>query len=254
MTSRPHKLPQWAEKIGQLRTRLRLNQAQFGARLRYSAMAVSRWERGALEPAADVYIQLGNLAGEPDCWFFWERAGLRKADIFRLIPEGSRSIPPSPLPVEVVSAGGKPRHSSRAAKLFAIPVLDVHVSGPNEDADRIADFARVPAQQLIAAASEWCPNPLYTSCLRVQGNSMSPLINEGDTVAVDYSQASADNLNGKIVIAFHKKRGLSIARFRKYRDVELLEPENREYEPIQIGNDRNWKIVGKALWWIRRAD
>ncbi len=66
---------------------MHLSQTELGAKLRYSAMAVSRWERGALEPTAEVYIQFGNLAGEPECWFFWERAGLRKSDIFRLAPE-----------------------------------------------------------------------------------------------------------------------------------------------------------------------
>ncbi len=232
---------------------MHLSQTELGAKLRYSAMAVSRWERGALEPTAEVYIQFGNLAGEPECWFFWERAGLRKSDIFRLAPEAPRQVLPTPLPIEIVSAGGMKKSPAKASRLFAIPVLDVNASGPSEDGDRITDFTRLPANQLIAANADWCPNPLYTSFLRVQGNSMYPLINNGDTVAIDYSQSSAGELNGKIVIASHKKRGLTIARFRKYREIELLEPENREYDPIQINNDRNWKIVGRALWWIRRA-
>jgi SOS-response transcriptional repressor LexA len=35
--------------------------------------------------------------------------------------------------------------------------------------------------------------------------------------------------------------------------LQLLESENREYEPIVFGKDRNWRIVGKVLWWIRSA-
>lgn len=254
MSTRSLKLPLWAEKIGQLRATLQLSQAEFGARLRYSAMAVSRWERGALEPTSEVYIQLGNLAGDSDCWFFWERAGLSKSSVAsRLASDRSRQPSPAPVPVEIVSAGARKRNPGKNAELFAIPVLDVHASGPNEDGDRVADISRNHAQQLIAATSDWCPHPLDTTCLRVQGNSMDPLITNGDIVAVDSSQISVSELNGKIVIASHKKRGLSIARFRKYRDVELLLPENREYEPIQIGKDRSWKIVGKVLWWLRRA-
>lgn len=254
MSSRSPKLPMWAEKVGQLRSALRLSQAEFGARLRYSAMAVSRWERGALEPTSEVYIQLGNLANDPDCWFFWERAGLRKADIAsRLASERSKQPPPTPFPVEVVSAGTRRKTAAKSAQLFAIPVLDVHASGPHEEGGRVADIARTHSQQLIAATSDWCPHPLNTTCLCVQGNSMDPLIHNGDIVAVDNSQASLSDLNGKIVIASHKRRGLSIARFRKYRDVELLESENRHYEPIQIDKDRSWRIVGKVLWWLRRA-
>jgi len=34
----------------------------------YSAMAISRWERGEQEPSDRGYIELGNLAGDPGCW------------------------------------------------------------------------------------------------------------------------------------------------------------------------------------------
>ena len=73
-------LPDWARRIKQLRRRLCLNQSRFGARLRYSAMAVSRWECGTHEPTADAYIRLGQLCGRPECWWFWSRAGLKSAD------------------------------------------------------------------------------------------------------------------------------------------------------------------------------
>jgi transcriptional regulator with XRE-family HTH domain len=73
-------LPDWARRIKQLRRRLGLNQTTFGARLRYSAMAVSRWECGAQEPTADAYIRLGQLCGKPECWWFWSQAGLKSSD------------------------------------------------------------------------------------------------------------------------------------------------------------------------------
>jgi len=43
-------------------------------------MAVSRWERGASQPSGETYVRLGNLAPSSLCWFFWQRAGLRKSD------------------------------------------------------------------------------------------------------------------------------------------------------------------------------
>jgi hypothetical protein len=33
----------------------------------------------------------------------------------------------------------------------------------------------------------------------------------------------------------------------------LLESENREYVPVPVGKDRKWQIVGRVLWWIRKA-
>jgi transcriptional regulator with XRE-family HTH domain len=80
-------LPSWSRKIRQLRRRLGLNQTTFGARLRYSPMTVSRWERGTQEPTAHAYIRLGQLCGYPECWGFWSRAGLQKAQPVPLLEE-----------------------------------------------------------------------------------------------------------------------------------------------------------------------
>jgi phage repressor protein C with HTH and peptisase S24 domain len=69
-----------------------------------------------------------------------------------------------------------------------------------------------PVESVIAAPKDWCPNPGHTSCLRVQGNSMTPLIQDGYILAVDSSQNDQIQLNGKIVIAWHKDTGLTVSR------------------------------------------
>lgn len=77
--------PEWALKIERLRNRLGLSQTALARKLNVSAMAISRWERGVNEPSANCYIHLGKLAGRSECWFFWERAGLAKADVKRAL-------------------------------------------------------------------------------------------------------------------------------------------------------------------------
>ena len=106
MASRKTTVPDWARKIQQLRQRLGLSQTALGSRLHYSAMAVSRWESGTQEPPAQCYIQLGNLAGDPECWTFWSRAGLKSSDLSRMFPEGRSSLYRAKFPdLEVVVAG-----------------------------------------------------------------------------------------------------------------------------------------------------
>jgi SOS-response transcriptional repressor LexA len=248
-------LPEWARRIVKLRQSLGLSQAALGVRLHYSPMAVSRWERGAKEPPAQVWIQLGNLVGDPECWAFWSRAGLRSADISRMVPQGRGVLDKAQHPeFEIVVAGsGKKTKPSTKIKLVAIPVLAVHAGTRGEAGDQQADLDRVPAEAMIAAPEMWCPNPEDTRCLRVKGSSMSPSINEGDILAVDTSQNDPSNLNGKIVVAWHREHGLSLARFRKIDGTQILESESREYEPVTFGKDRNWRIIGKVLWWIRQA-
>ena len=81
--------PEWARRIQALRQKLALSQTGFAELLRVSAMAVSRWERGINEPPGEAYIALGKLAGSPDCWYFWERTGLKKSDLERALKRSS---------------------------------------------------------------------------------------------------------------------------------------------------------------------
>jgi len=43
---------------------------------------------------------------------------------------------------------------------------------------------------------------------------------------------------------------LMVSRLQQYDHTEVLQPENREYQPIVLSNKNKWKIFGKVLWWI----
>src|SRR3954466_11531283 len=81
MRSRKISRPEWADRLESLRERLRMSQAALAKKLNVSAMAPSRWERGVHEPPADVFLQLGKLAGKRECWYFWERAGITRREV-----------------------------------------------------------------------------------------------------------------------------------------------------------------------------
>jgi SOS-response transcriptional repressor LexA len=254
-SARRRAIPEWAAQIEKLRRRLNLSQSRLGQQLQYSAMAISRWERGLQEPPADSYIKLGDLAGNPDCWYFWERAGLKSSDVIRALPVDKRLFPKSTFPdFDIVVAGsGNKKRSKVKTQLVAIPLLSVHAGTFGERGDNTLDLDKAPVEDMIAAPASWCPNPASTSCLRVKGMSMSPLIHDGDILAVDYSSANHSELDGKIVVAWNKDKGLCVSRFRRYRGVEVLEAENREYESVTLNSDRGWRIIGKILWWTRLA-
>src|ERR1700733_1789468 len=78
--------PDWAKRIWALRNHLSVNQTDLGSRLGFSAMALSRRESGMQEPSAQGYIGLGNLAGDPECWYFWARAGFQSEMLVRIPP------------------------------------------------------------------------------------------------------------------------------------------------------------------------
>jgi len=82
--------PDWAVRIENLRSDLGLSQTALAQRLKVSAMAVSRWERGVNEPPTACYVSMGKLVGVPECWYFWQRAGLSKQDLLKALRDSRR--------------------------------------------------------------------------------------------------------------------------------------------------------------------
>jgi phage repressor protein C with HTH and peptisase S24 domain len=242
-------IPEWSKHIERFRARLGVSQAQFGEELQYSAMAISRWERGIQEPPAEAYIKLGKLTTGQDRWLFWERAGLRKTDIQNEVPQPKGAFPS----FKVVVASGTKKDIAQKSQLIAIPLLQVHAGSHGEEGDHVLDLSQCPREEVIAAPVAWCPNPRSTTCVRVKGSSMIPSINDGDILAVDSSQTKHADLNNKIVVASHKEKGLTVSRFRHIDGLELLESDNRDNKSVMFSKDRKWQVVGKVLWLIRQA-
>ena len=247
--------PEWAAKISALREQLRLNQTSFGRKLRTSAMAVSRWERGAQEPPSHSYIEVGNLAGDPLCWYFWARAGLRSEHLMSALPAMQKRLRQAHNhDFEIVSAGSGKKKSAEKQQLVAIPVLKVLAASHGAKGDNVEVLRDAPVDSMIAAPKDWCPRPATTSCLRVKGDSMAPTICDGYIVAVDSSQTDRDDLDGKIVIAWEKNTGLTVSRFKRYGDTETLQAENPQYKSVTLGQTKErWMIVATVLWWVGKA-
>jgi SOS-response transcriptional repressor LexA len=229
-----------------------ISQSELGKQLNSSAMAVSRWERGVQDPPANIYIQLGNLTGDPECWYFWGRAGLHSGDLMRVLPAVRMRLHKERLPdLQIVQAGAR-KLREKGSGLVAIPVLPVVAAthGGKGDPEDVLDQMR--PETVLAAPSSWCPNPAYTSCLKVRGRSMMPVLHDGYIVAVDKSQTDRRQLYGEMVMASHPEQGLILSRLQRFDGTEVLVPENREHDSIAISSSE-WRIVAKILWWIGRA-
>src|SRR6266478_9160412 len=169
-------------QLARLRTGLALNQVEFGNTFHCSAMPVSRWERGVSEPPSHVYIEMGNLAGDPLCWYFWGRAGLSREDLLRVVRQLQARLRKAQLPnLEVVAAGSGAKKLEKQSKLrlVAVPLLNSVALAHGEKGEGAALLDDAAVESMIAAPKDWCPNPATTSCLRVRGSSMSPLIHDG---------------------------------------------------------------------------
>lgn len=209
-------------------------------------MTVSRWERGLLQPSAEHFIQLGNLGSKNEAWFFWERAGIQPAKMVNALKGASRALKAPGL--EGAHAGA----TAMAHEVVGLRLLKAAIGTHGVQGDR-RSLSLIPATHIVGAPAPWCPHPGYTSLLRAKGHSMEPLIRENDILAVDSFQTERAELDGKVVIASHEQMGLCVSRLRRYDNLDVLEAENRNFEPVILNKVSGWRIVGRVLWWISAA-
>jgi SOS-response transcriptional repressor LexA len=236
--------PEWADRLERLRQTLGISQAGLAKRLNVSAMAPSRWERGINEPPAEIYIQLGKMVGEPACWYFWEKAGLKRADLLALATRNKKNTAPktTPAPLPVIPSAGL-RNAQATTPMCAIPLYSV---SPDGKIDREA------ATEVITAPKDWCKHPDETFCIRVRDEKMAPVLRSGTIVAVDQKERDRTRLDGKMVLAAHPQKGMAIHWLQRIGGAEMLVPENRDNPPIYLA-EGGWTILGKVAWWIAKA-
>ena len=241
--------PQWADKLEGLRLELGLSQAALARKLNVSAMAPSRWERGVNQPPAEVFVQLGKLAGTRKCWYFWGRAGLRKSDVAAVMQKVQRSKAHRGK-VEIAAVGNAIKFATthRAAQLVALPLYE---TSPPVGTLGAAVIHRHQSD-LIVAPWSWCPHPEKIICLRFHGDKMAPILHNGTIFAVDELDNQASQLYGKVVLASHPECGLLVHWLQNYGKSEVLVPENKDHPPTYIQNG-DWTIVGRVLWWFSKA-
>ena len=249
--SQRESLPEWVSQITAMRERLGINQAELARRLECSAMTISRWERGLLQPSAEHFIQLGNLGNQTEAWFFWEMAGIQPAKMVEALDGPSRKKKSSAsFTIEIVDEGRRAVQNPKPSRLIAVPLLKTVAGSHGTRGDKRSSLRSIPKAQIIGVPAAWCPNPTYTSLIPVSGHSMEPAVRDGDMVAVDAYQTERSHLYGHVVVVTTEMNGLSVSRLCRYESVDVLEAEDRQYQPLILKKSGGWRIIGKVLWSI----
>jgi len=95
--------------------------------------------------------------------------------------------------------------------------------------------------------------PSRLSAIRVVGDSMEPLLTDGDTVMIDHSRQS---LEGEGVYVVHLDGHLYAKRLQRQFDGSIqIISQNKEYKSMVVPKDRldELSIIGRVVWaggWI----
>jgi SOS-response transcriptional repressor LexA len=210
-------------------------------------MAPYRWERGVHEPPADVFLQLGKLAGKRECWYFWERAGITRRDVTSVLDRAAPRRSSSHQGLQIVIPPKLPIRNTEP--LLAVPVyetsLPVGQIGP-------AEVMRDSVSQLVVVPRSWCKNPGKTYCLRMGTNRMAPMMRLDTIFSVDPTENAADDLFSKIVFASHPECGLTVSWLQRFGRANVLVPENKDDVPHYMHPGDDWKFEGRVLWWFTK--
>ncbi len=246
-------LPEWSERILRLVEELKLTQAGLADRLGVSPATVSRWIQGKIEPTAEGYVSLGNLARRAEGMYFWERAGI---DISNF-PDASLRKAESSLRLNLqdffLVGGKKVSHQLETkASAVAIPLLNVTAYGDRVPPPENVALSAAEVEEVLLAPLNWCPNPEHMMSMHLEGESMTPEISPGSILFVDTAETDRDRLNEKIVVVSHRDLGFKVARLQRLAATDLLISANHKYLPLDVSNASKWKVFGRVLWWVSR--
>jgi transcriptional regulator with XRE-family HTH domain len=246
-------VPEWSERILRLVEELALTQAGLAERLGVSPATVSRWIQGKIEPTAEGYVSLGNLARRTEGLYFWERAGIDVSSF----PDASLRKAASSLQVSLrdfaLVGSRKAMHPPDGKETaVAIPLLNVSAYGDHVPPEENVSLSAAEVEEVLLAPLDWCPNPENMMSMHLVGDSMSPAISAGSILFVDTAETDRDKLNQKIVVVAHRDLGFKVARLQRLQGADLLISANHHYLPLDVSNASKWKMFGQVLWWVTR--
>ena len=203
-----------------------------------SATAVANIIKGAI-PGSDILFGLSLVLQKQMDWFFG-----REREIIRPPELVIEKVP------QLKTYGKFDRLALR--NYLPIPLLRQAIAAgtPSE----INEFDDIQDWVLIYASRDWMPHdPENYTCAHVQGNSMAPILEDGDIVAIDHADREPRNLNNKMV-AFRIDGGVTVKwlNYDPGSPIIIGHPENRFRKDSRLIipiDDAYEHVVGRVAWW-----
>jgi SOS-response transcriptional repressor LexA len=209
--------------ISDLRASLGLTQEELASRLGRKRVALARWELGHSMPPPRILAEIAKLFPDNEKTWWQELAGLEK------------------------QKENPPMKDTRVIPLYKDRIAAGHgldISGEVEDE--------------IPLPESWFPRGSKMIALKIDGDSMSPILMPGYYVLVDISVrgwANARKLAGHMVAA-RTSDGCTVKWLRREEGsgfFQLIPHNVSERHPVRTVTEQNWErfeILGRVVNWI----
>jgi SOS-response transcriptional repressor LexA len=212
---------EYANRLKDLRRRLGWTQSELAKICTVHQVQISRWEAGLDVPSSQALLAIGRAAGDPEKAWWWGQAGLSQNELANQGPN-EPDIRRIPLLKDAAAAG--------TARAVNEKEIDRYISLPED----------------------WIGRRSSITAIKVVGDSMAPILDEGYIVLVDTSDRDPKKLVNQMVAA-RDDEGVTIKWLRKQKDLFLLVPQHtsvrHQVRVITPGSD-SVSIVGKVVKWI----
>ncbi len=245
---------EWIGPIQRLLERLGVSQAELASRVGVSRATVTRWMKGSHEPTSASYVAMGNLLGHPEGSYFWERAGVDRSNF----PDSKLQTTLSSLRVNLrdftLVPGKKLTRGVLDSKSNAVilPLLNIVAYGDRVPPGPHVTLAQAEVVDVLMAPLSWCTHPENMLCLRIEGDSMVPVIHPDSIIAVDTGVTGRAELDKKLAVFSHRDLGFKVARLQRLPNSDVLISANHTYLPVDVTDQAKWKPVGAVAWWVSK--
>jgi len=205
------------ERLREARENKSLDQATLAAKVGIVTRTLQRWEKGEQVPDGLYITKIAKVASVQASWLLTGEgemyaAPVRPDNVYPLTPSGRRKVHLVDLPlISAVPAG-------KVATMFHPDYVDDYVT---------VDDVKDPG----------------AFALKVKGNSMSPRIEDGDLILVDYAK---EPLPGDIVVALINGAAV-VKKYLRPEGQLILRSANPKYTDIEVKETDQFQIAGVVL-------
>ena len=205
-----------SSRIKDLRKLLGWNQTKLAEACDVTQAQVSRWEKGLDKPSAGALYAISRLApdGEQEYW----KDSMGVAFAVKALDSDLREVPV----LVDAAAAGTPR------------AID----------ERQVDYTMALPRRLLRSGGN-------VQAVPVEGDSMSPILENGYLAFIDVAVREPAKLVGKMVAA-RDGTGVTLKWLRKQSKLYLLVPQHTSpRHQVQVMQDEGeWSIVGEVIGWF----
>lgn len=250
----PYGIDKITARLNELKEDLKLSECSFAELLGINQVNVHRYLKGRMPPV-DIIATICYRLNISEKWLLYGRGSKNRDSIISIGEEsideyGKHKKDTSVMLLVTRDEAEKEsfRKIERVENYVPIKLLSDQVAGGDPREVNENDI-----ESFTVIYESWVKKTGIYSSIRVKGDSMSPVLNDGDIISINHARTDPIELHGKIVVASIPFHGVTVKYLNEMPDCWVLEPANPLSHIIYADKSQS-KIIGAVEWAWRKFE